>query len=195
MPVIKRPISHRRLLHRRRGRHARRNPVARPNGFLDAFVGIATGGVSTVVDNLNLSKKEQYTNAVEQEALFRTRYLTCKKKLENQGKGDKVFPKGKRCKAKHKKWQKWQSKKAKLAQELGSKLEEKGQLHPALEAQLVEDQVVVTDPELTAPSTILPDDIPETEVEGETALPAMPWLALGGAAAIGTIALIFLLRR
>lgn len=176
--------------------------VALNNGFWRTTAAILTGGVSEIGVSTGADPrgvKVKHAEAVKKETLYRNRYLECKQQQIN--KGNTVVPEDPsgKCKRKWKQWQKWRGKAGDQAIKVLEAAERKGRLDPVAESFLIADQAraMADDPANTvAAAAGLPPEEQDAYI-GETLTidSGLPWGWLAGGAVVGTLGLIFLLRR
>lgn len=186
-------------LHHRQMSALQAQHVALNNGFWRTAAAVLTGGASEVAREVTGGAKQRHSDAVQKETLYRNRYLECKQKQIN--KGNTVVPDdpGGKCKQKWKKWQKWRGKAGDQALKVLEAAEKKGRLDPVAESFLIADQAraMAEDPASTVASAAgLPPAEQDAYVsETLTIDSGMPWGLLAGGAVVGTLGLIFILRR
>ena len=191
MPVRHHPASHRVIA-------ALNNPTFVARGNPGFFQTLFSGGFNIVAENIPLTKKQRHAHAIKQETLYRNRYLECKQASMLKGKG--IYPDDPKgaCKTKWKGWQKWRGKAGENALKVAEAAEKKGRLDPMAAAALQADaaRAMAEDPNVTMQmAQQLPPEQQDAYLEETLSANKIPWLWLGGAAAVGTLGLIFILRR
>lgn len=184
------PLHHRTL--------AQLNPQARPNLKIrlppvrDMVARALTGGILPKAPAI--TPKQKLAQATGNETLYRNIYLQCKTREIN--KGNTVYPddpKGK-CKQSWKNWQHYRGAVGEHAIAVAEAAERRGQLSVEQQEYLQADQARATD----APAPLTEADIPylpggEHSTAPLLSLPAK--VVLGGVAILGTVAVIWYIRR
>lgn len=110
----------------------------------DVFYSVMTGGMYAL-DKATDSLRKRLGDAEGEATRWKQSYYKCKRRREKKGKPVYPHNSGKGlfktdCREKHKEWKHYESKAARLAEQLQDKLKSKGLLDPEAEKQLMELQ-------------------------------------------------------
>lgn len=188
-------------LHHRQLAALQQRNVALNNGFWRTAAAVLTVGASEVGISAGADprgSKVKHAEAVKKQTLYRNKFLECKQKQLN--KGNPVVPEDPngKCKRAWKRWQKWRGKAGEEAIKVLEKAEKRGRLDPIAEQFLLADQArSMADPmaAVDAAAGLPPAEQDAYLSETLTVDSGLPWGWLAGGAVVGTLGLIFLLRR